>query len=91
MEVNDLIEKGEVDLAFIYTSAYTVGSDDFGMELLAAPQVNGETIYRSYLIVPVNSEARDMADLRGKVLAFHALNPQPGRARRPPPTDCSRN
>lgn len=70
MEVNDLIEKGEVDLAFVCTSAYIVGADDFGMELLTAPQVNGETIYRSYLIVPINSEARDMADLRGKVFAF---------------------
>jgi phosphonate transport system substrate-binding protein len=70
MEVNQLIEKGEVDLAFVCTSAYIVGSDDFGMELLTAPQVNGETIYRSYLIVPVDSQARDMADLRDKVFAF---------------------
>lgn len=70
LEVNDLIERGEVDLAFICTSAYVVGNDDFGMELLAVPQVNGATVYHAYLIVPVNSPARDMADLRGKVFAF---------------------
>lgn len=70
MEVNDLIERGEVDLAFVCTSAYIVGSKDFGMELLTAPQVNGESVYRSYLIVPVDSEARNMADLHGKVFAF---------------------
>jgi phosphonate transport system substrate-binding protein len=70
MEINDLIENGEVDLAFVCTSAYIAGSDDFGMELLAAPQVQGETVYRSYLIVPSDSPARDMADLHGKVFAF---------------------
>ncbi len=70
LEVNDLIEQGGVDLAFVCTSAYIVGHEDFGMELLAAPQVNGETVYHAYLIVPANSPARDIADLRGKVFAF---------------------
>lgn len=70
LEINDLLETGKVDLAFVCTSAYIVGSDDFGMELLAAPQVNGETVYYSNLIVPANSPARDMADLKGKVFAF---------------------
>jgi phosphonate transport system substrate-binding protein len=70
MEVNDLLESGEVDLAFVCTSAYIVGSADFGMELLVAPQVNGETVYRSYLIVPIDSTAHDMAELQGKVFAF---------------------
>ncbi|MBL8102475.1 MAG: PhnD/SsuA/transferrin family substrate-binding protein [Anaerolineales bacterium] len=41
LEVNDLIERGEVDVAFVCTSAYVEGHDTFGMELLAAPQVNG--------------------------------------------------
>lgn len=70
LEVNDLLKTGEVDLAFVCTSAYIVGSKDFGMELLTAPQVNGETVYRAYLIVPASSSARDMADLKGKVFAF---------------------
>ena len=69
-EVNDLIEKGEVDMAFVCTSAYVAGHDRFGMELLAAPQVNGEAIYYSVLIVPRDSPARSMADLRGHVFAF---------------------
>lgn len=70
LEVNDLVERGEVDMAFVCTSAYIAGRDDFGMQLLVAPQVNGETVYRSYLIVPVDSPARDMADLKDKVFAF---------------------
>ncbi len=70
LEINSLIEHGEVDLAFVCTSAYVQGRDTFGMELLVAPRVNGETIYHSLLIVPVNSTAQSMVDLRGKVFAF---------------------
>lgn len=69
-EVNDLIESGFVDMAFVCTSAYVAGHDKFGMELLAAPQVNGETTYYSVLIVPGGSPAQSMTDLRGKVFAF---------------------
>ncbi len=69
-EVNDLIAKGKVDLGFVCTSAYVTGHKQFGMELLAAPQINGETVYFSELIVPASSPARNMADLRGKVFAF---------------------
>jgi phosphonate transport system substrate-binding protein len=70
MEINDLIAHGQVDMAFVCTSAYIQGHDTFGMELLVAPQVNGKTTYNSLLIVPANSPARSMADLRGKVFAF---------------------
>ena len=70
LEINDLVAKGEVDIAFVCTSAYIAGHDQFGMELLAAPQVKGETVYYSYLIVPAGSPARSMGDLKGKVFAF---------------------
>jgi phosphonate transport system substrate-binding protein len=70
LEINNLIERGEVDLAFVCTSAYVEGHDSFGMELLVAPQVNGKTTYNSVLIVPILSKAQDMRDLRGKVFAF---------------------
>ncbi|MEW5988246.1 MAG: phosphate/phosphite/phosphonate ABC transporter substrate-binding protein [Chloroflexota bacterium] len=69
-EVNALIETGAVDLAFVCTSAYVVGHDDFNMELLVAPRVNGRTVYYSLLIVPQASSAASMADLQGKVFAF---------------------
>ena len=70
LEINDLIEHGEVDLAFVCTSAYIQGHDTFGMELLVAPQVKGKTTYNSFLIVPASSDAQSMEDLRGKVFAF---------------------
>ena len=69
-EINDLVESGYVDVAFVCTSAYVAGHRDFGMQLLAAPKVNGETVYYSLLIVPADSPAQSMADLRGKVFAF---------------------
>ena len=70
LEINDLIERGEVDIAFVCTSAYVEGHDTFGMELLVAPQVNGKTTYNSILIVPAESKVQSMSDLRGKVFAF---------------------
>ena len=70
LEINDLVEHGAVDIAFVCTSAYVQGHDTFGMELLVAPQVNGGTTYNSLLIVPAESGAQSMDDLRGKVFAF---------------------
>ena len=69
-EVNDLVRVGQVDVAFICGGAYVEGKRDFGMELLVAPQINGGTIYYSYVIVPSDSPARALTDLRGKVFAF---------------------
>ena len=70
LEVNDLIEHGEVDVAFVCTSAYVEGHDTFGLELLVAPQVDGKTTYNSVLIVPSSSKAQSMSDLQDKVFAF---------------------
>ena len=69
-EVNDLVESGFVDVAFVCTSAYLGGRQKFGMELLVAPEVKGAAVYHSVLLVPANSHARSMADLHGKVFAF---------------------
>jgi phosphonate transport system substrate-binding protein len=69
-EVNDLIATGYVDVGFVCTSAYVAGQRDFDMQLLVAPEVEGETVYYSVLIVPAASEAYSMDDLRGKVFAF---------------------
>ena len=70
LEVNDLIEHGEVDVAFVCTSAFVEGHDTFGLELLVVPQVDGKTTYNSVLIVPSSSKAQSMSDLRDKVFAF---------------------
>jgi len=69
-EINDLIEHGEVDVAFVCTSAYVEGRDTFGLELLVAPRVNNKTTYNSVLIVSSSSKAQSISDLRGKVFGF---------------------
>lgn len=69
-ELNELIADGQVDFAFVCTSAYVEGRDQFGMELIVAPLVNGKTVYQSVLIVPSNSAVKSIADLRGKIFAF---------------------
>lgn len=78
-EINELLRTGEVDLAFVCTSSYLLGRREFGLELLVAPQVNGETTYRAKLIVPADSNAESIEDLRGKVFAFTDPNSFTGR------------
>lgn len=70
MEVNDMLQNGEVDVAFVCTSSYLVGKRDFGMQLLVAPMVHGEAAYRADLIVPANSLVNKLSDLRDMVFAF---------------------
>ena len=69
-EVNDLLRRGEVDLAFVCTSSYLIGNREFGLELLAAPQVKGKTTYQAKIIVRKDSSIETTEDLRGKVFAF---------------------
>ncbi len=69
-EINDLIRAGEVTLAVVCTNAFLEGQEDFGLEVLVVPEINGETVYRSFLIVPADSSARSLADLRGGTFAF---------------------
>lgn len=40
------------------------------MQLLVAPQVNGEAVYHARIIVPVDSTAQSITDLRGTRFAF---------------------
>ncbi len=69
-EINELLGKGEVDLAFICSGPYVSGKDKYGLELLAAPEVNGSHFYNAYLIVNKNSRFKTIEDLRGRVFAF---------------------
>jgi len=69
-EVNDLLRTGDVDLAFVCTSSYLLGHEQFGLELLVVPQVNGKTTYSAEIIVATKSSISEVADLQGKVFAF---------------------
>lgn len=69
-ETNELVRTGAVDLAFVCTSAYITGHDEFGMTLLVAPEVEGSSVYSSLLIVPIDSPVQSMRELHGAVFAF---------------------
>ena len=69
-EINDLVKSGDVTLALVCTNPYLQGREDFGMELLVAPQVSGGTEYYSLLIVSSDSAAQSLADLRDASFAF---------------------
>lgn len=70
-EISDLLEQGQVDLAFVCGLPYVIDHAKFGEELLVAPQVYPEgPVYYSYVIVPRDSPAERLEDLRGKRYAF---------------------
>ncbi|OEF96473.1 substrate-binding domain-containing protein [Desulfuribacillus alkaliarsenatis] len=69
-EVNDLLESGVIDLGFICTLSYVEAERKFGAQLLAIPQVNGYTHYRSITIVREESDMYGLEDIEGKRFAF---------------------
>lgn len=69
-EINDLVRGQRADVAFVCSLPYVMGNQDFGMELLVAPQMYGATTYYSNLIVPEASSATSLEDLRGASFAF---------------------
>jgi len=69
-EINDLVRNGHADVAFVCDYAYILGQRDFGMQILVVPQVMGRVTYHSLLIVPAESQARSLDDLRRKTFAF---------------------
>lgn len=69
-EVNDLVEARLVDVAFVCSLPYVLGHSKFGLELLAAPEIDGSPVYYSYIIVRQDSGISNMEQLRGKTFAF---------------------
>ena len=69
-EINELLTRGQIDIAFICSGPYALGKEKYGLELLATPQVQNSHFYQSYLIVNTNSAFRSLADLRGTTFAF---------------------
>ena len=69
-EINELLGKGQIDLAFICSGPYVAGKEKYGFELLATPEVQNSHFYQSYLIVNKATQLQGLEDLRGKVFAF---------------------
>jgi len=69
-EINRLLRDAEVDMAFVCGGPYVDGHEAFGLELLAAPVVHGETVYYADIIVPADAPVRNLEELRGATFAF---------------------
>ncbi|MBF0459247.1 MAG: phosphate/phosphite/phosphonate ABC transporter substrate-binding protein [Nitrospirae bacterium] len=69
-EMDTLLEKGEVQIAFICSAPYVRNLERFGVELLVAPIVNGSSMYHSYIVVHKDSPYISFTGLRGKIFAF---------------------
>jgi phosphonate transport system substrate-binding protein len=78
-EVNELLGKDELDLAFICSGPFALGRQEHGFRLLATPVVHGERVYRSYLIVNQDSPYQNLQDLRGTLFAFTDPHSNTGR------------
>lgn len=69
-ETNKVLENRECELALVCTYPFLLGERKFGMQALVVPVQDGNQYFRSYLIVPANSPARTLLDLRGKKFAL---------------------
>lgn len=77
-EVNDLIERKEVDVAFVCSGPYVAGHQAFGMEILAVPVVHGQKIYYCYIIAHRDGAIESLDDLAGRTFAFTDPNSNTG-------------
>lgn len=68
-EINRLMGLDEIDVAFLSSKAYVDGYDDYKIQILAVPQINGTSEY-SYIIVPRDSPVTSFKELHGKIFAF---------------------
>jgi len=77
-EINDLLGAKEVDVAFICSGPYVDGRKKFGLKILAVPVVHGEKVYRSYILVNIDSPIKSFNELRGGKFAFVDPNSNTG-------------
>jgi phosphonate transport system substrate-binding protein len=69
-EINSLLKSGDAQFAVTCTGAFLDGRNEFGLEILAVPVINGKTSYNSLVIVNEKSSIENFSQLRGKVFAF---------------------
>ena len=69
-EMDKLLKEGRVKVAFICSGPYVRDHDEFGVQLLVAPQSYGKPFYHAYIIVHKDSPITSLEQLRGKSFAF---------------------
>jgi phosphonate transport system substrate-binding protein len=69
-ELNRLLQTGGIEAAFVCAGPYVEGKQQFGMQLIAMPLVNGKSVYHAYIIVHKDSPIQSLSQLKGKSFAF---------------------
>jgi len=69
-EVNDLLEQGKLDFAYVCSGAYVVARRKFPLYILAAPKINNKTYYQAYIIVSRDTKIDSFSQLKGRSFAF---------------------
>ena len=69
-EINQLLAKGDADVAFLSSGAYMVYGKKEDVRLLAMPERSGANYYFSYVIVPRASRIESLAELRGRRFVY---------------------
>ena len=77
-EVNDMVDRKMLDLAFVCSGPYVLGKRKFGMEILVVPVAYGKKVYYSYIIAGAGGKLAAFDDLRGKTFAFTDPNSNTG-------------
>jgi phosphonate transport system substrate-binding protein len=78
-EINELLGRGEVDLAFLCSGPYAAAKNNSGFDLLATPEIGGSHFYQAYLIVNEKSDFNKLEDLKGHTFAFTDPDSNTGR------------
>jgi phosphonate transport system substrate-binding protein len=78
-EINELLRRGDIDLAFICSGPFATSRETLGFEPLAVPLVHGRHFYQSFLIVNKDSSFKSLEDLRGHSFAFTDPNSNTGK------------
>ncbi|WP_288070079.1 PhnD/SsuA/transferrin family substrate-binding protein [Methanolobus sp.] len=71
-EINYLLETGYLDFVFVREDDYISGYNDFGMEIVAVPVINGDLYCSSFVIARSDSGIDSLEDFRGKKFAFNS-------------------
>jgi len=78
-EINELLRRGDIDVAFICSGPYATGKGSLNFEPLAVPLVHGSHFYQSFLIVHKDSPFTRLEDLRDRSFAFTDPNSNTGK------------
>jgi phosphate/phosphite/phosphonate ABC transporter binding protein len=69
-EVNEMLRKQQVDMAFVCSGAYVIEKKISNVEILVVPVSNGKPFYQAYIIANMNSTIEKFEDFKDKTFAF---------------------